>query len=110
ECFDLFDKDSDGKIKASELGDVLRSLGQILTQKEVSEMRAEVGGDLVGWEKFKDGARTLHFDKVLVSETSTSPSQQLIPRSNDVLKKHHEQDKISKRTTAGSLHLAHCCG
>ncbi|CAE8626296.1 unnamed protein product [Polarella glacialis] len=54
ECFDLFDKDSDGKIKASELGDVLRSLGQILTQKEVSDMRAEVGGDLVGCEKFKE--------------------------------------------------------
>ncbi|CAK9013451.1 unnamed protein product [Durusdinium trenchii] len=52
ECFDLFDKDSDGKIQAAELGEALRSLGLVLTQKEVSEMKDEVGGD-VSWEKFK---------------------------------------------------------
>ncbi|CAE7494259.1 unnamed protein product [Symbiodinium sp. CCMP2592] len=54
ECFDLYDKDSDGKIKATELGDVLRSLGLVLTQKEVQELKDEVGSDLVSWEKFKD--------------------------------------------------------
>lgn len=53
ECFDLFDKDSDGKIKAAELGEALRSLGLVLTQKELSDMKAEVGGDLISWEKFK---------------------------------------------------------
>ncbi|CAE7027265.1 calA [Symbiodinium natans] len=53
ECFDLYDKDSDGKIKAAELGDVLRSLGLVLTQKEVQELKEEVGSDLVTWEKFK---------------------------------------------------------
>eukprot|EP00933_Yihiella_yeosuensis_P065936 TRINITY_DN6995_c2_g4_i1.p1 TRINITY_DN6995_c2_g4~~TRINITY_DN6995_c2_g4_i1.p1 ORF type:complete len:141 (-),score=42.57 TRINITY_DN6995_c2_g4_i1:150-572(-) len=54
ECFDLFDKDGDGKIKSSELGDVLRSLGQVLTEKEVSELKSEAGGDLIGWDKFKE--------------------------------------------------------
>mmetsp|Transcript_36304 Transcript_36304/g.67530 ORF Transcript_36304/g.67530 Transcript_36304/m.67530 type:complete len:143 (-) Transcript_36304:61-489(-) len=53
ECFDLYDKDSDGKIKAAELGDALRSLGLVLTQKDVKELKEEVGGDLVTWEKFK---------------------------------------------------------
>ncbi|CAL1146452.1 unnamed protein product [Cladocopium goreaui] len=46
ECFDLFDK-------AAELGEALRSLGLVLTQKELSDMKAEVGGDLISWEKFK---------------------------------------------------------
>eukprot|EP00408_Alexandrium_pacificum_P018722 CAMPEP_0171194208 /NCGR_PEP_ID=MMETSP0790-20130122/20772_1 /TAXON_ID=2925 /ORGANISM="Alexandrium catenella, Strain OF101" /LENGTH=191 /DNA_ID=CAMNT_0011659401 /DNA_START=78 /DNA_END=650 /DNA_ORIENTATION=+ len=54
ECFDLFDTDSDGKIKASELGDALRSLGLVMTQKEVKELGKEVMGDALSWDKFKE--------------------------------------------------------
>eukprot|EP00931_Biecheleriopsis_adriatica_P081256 TRINITY_DN54577_c0_g1_i1.p1 TRINITY_DN54577_c0_g1~~TRINITY_DN54577_c0_g1_i1.p1 ORF type:complete len:163 (-),score=62.23 TRINITY_DN54577_c0_g1_i1:87-515(-) len=53
ECFDLFDKDHDGKIQTSELGEVLRSLGFVLTEKEIATMKAEAGDSLLSWEKFK---------------------------------------------------------
>ena len=39
-------------LKAAELGEALRSLGLVLTQKELMEMKLEVGSDLT-WEKFK---------------------------------------------------------
>lgn len=42
EAFALFDKDGDGNITGSELGVVLRSLGQNPTEAEVKEMAAEV--------------------------------------------------------------------
>mmetsp|Transcript_105796 Transcript_105796/g.298013 ORF Transcript_105796/g.298013 Transcript_105796/m.298013 type:complete len:136 (+) Transcript_105796:1-408(+) len=54
ECFDLFDRDADGKIEAKQLGEVLRSLGQILIEKDVVELRKEVVGDLVAFDKFKE--------------------------------------------------------
>mmetsp|Transcript_52438 Transcript_52438/g.113589 ORF Transcript_52438/g.113589 Transcript_52438/m.113589 type:complete len:143 (-) Transcript_52438:72-500(-) len=56
ECFDLFDKDKDGKIQDKELGESLRSLGQLLTQKEVTEMLKEAPGGLISWDKFKEFA------------------------------------------------------
>merc|ERR1712085_211428 len=43
-----------GKIKTSELGEVLRSLGQVLTEKEVGDLKKEVGGDLFSWDKLKE--------------------------------------------------------
>ncbi|KAL6043378.1 calmodulin-like 3 [Balamuthia mandrillaris] len=43
EAFSLFDKDSDGKIKASELGTVMRSLGTSPTNAEVKEILSEMG-------------------------------------------------------------------
>ena len=38
ECFTLFDKDNDGKISCSELGLVIRSLGQNPTEAEVDDI------------------------------------------------------------------------
>merc|ERR1719343_942810 len=54
ECFDLFDAKSEGKIQAKELGEALRSLGQILTNKEVQELENEVRLPTVSWDKFKE--------------------------------------------------------
>lgn len=54
ECFDLFDRDSDGRIEAAKLGEVLRSLGHIVTEKEVAELRRDAGGDFVSFDKFKE--------------------------------------------------------
>ena len=53
ELLGFFDRDGDGKIGADELGDCLRSLGLLLTQKEVADLRKEVIGDKVGWDQFK---------------------------------------------------------
>ena len=38
ECFRMFDKDGDGTIDASELGAVMRSLGQFPDEEEIEEM------------------------------------------------------------------------
>eukprot|EP00927_Polykrikos_kofoidii_P062516 TRINITY_DN57328_c0_g1_i1.p1 TRINITY_DN57328_c0_g1~~TRINITY_DN57328_c0_g1_i1.p1 ORF type:complete len:144 (-),score=27.69 TRINITY_DN57328_c0_g1_i1:100-531(-) len=54
ECFDMLDKNGVGQIKRSELGQALRSLGAVLTQKEVTECEREVAGDTLSWDKFKE--------------------------------------------------------
>ena len=45
EAFLLFDKDGGGSISGSELGAVMRSLGQNPSEEELSEMIAEVDED-----------------------------------------------------------------
>lgn len=45
EAFTLFDKDNDGTIDSSELGTVMRSLGQNPTELEIAEMIARVDVD-----------------------------------------------------------------
>lgn len=45
EAFSLFDKDGDGTINTSELGTVMRSLGQNPTEDEIQDMINEVDGD-----------------------------------------------------------------
>eukprot|EP00928_Gymnodinium_smaydae_P055515 TRINITY_DN39032_c0_g1_i1.p1 TRINITY_DN39032_c0_g1~~TRINITY_DN39032_c0_g1_i1.p1 ORF type:complete len:147 (+),score=54.85 TRINITY_DN39032_c0_g1_i1:72-512(+) len=57
ECFDIFDKDADGKISKAELGLALRSLGQTYTEAEVEALQAEAGGELVGFSTFQQMAR-----------------------------------------------------
>ena len=42
EAFSLFDKDGDGTITTKELGTVMRSLGQNLTEAELQDMINEV--------------------------------------------------------------------
>jgi hypothetical protein len=45
EAFNLFDRDGDGLISASELGSVLRSLGQTPTEAEIQALIAEADSD-----------------------------------------------------------------
>jgi len=56
ECFDLFDRDHDGKITKADLGSALRSLGQVLTQAEVDALQPSKT-DLVDWVKFLEMAK-----------------------------------------------------
>lgn len=54
EAFSLFDKDNNGKISASELGEVLQSLGQKPTQQELQDMIHEVDLDGNGTIDFQE--------------------------------------------------------
>jgi len=50
EAFSLFDKNSDGTISSTELGTVMRSLGQNPTENELQDMINEI--DVDGRAKF----------------------------------------------------------
>lgn len=55
EAFGLFDQNSDGHISASELAEVMQSLGQMPSEEEVREMLANADVDSNGtieWEEF----------------------------------------------------------
>ena len=56
EAFNVFDKDGDGRIAAKELGTVMRSLGQNLSEAEIQDMMNEVD---IG------GNGTIEFDEFL---------------------------------------------
>jgi len=49
-AFKMFDKDGDGTITTSELGTVMRSLGQNLTKQELEDMVNEVDVDGRIWK------------------------------------------------------------
>ena len=44
-CFDLFDKDNNGKIEPSELGKEIEKMGQKLSEVNLKEMIKEVDSD-----------------------------------------------------------------
>ncbi|XP_033733497.1 calmodulin-A-like isoform X1 [Pecten maximus] len=54
EAFTLFDKDGDGTITTSELGTVMRSLGQNPTENELQDMINEVDADGNGTIDFEE--------------------------------------------------------
>ena len=54
EAFALFDDDGDGAITSKELGTVMRSLGQDLTEEELKDMIREVDGDGSGTIEFPE--------------------------------------------------------
>merc|ERR1711924_45384 len=56
EAFAVFDKDNSGTIDASELAEVMKTLGESLTAEEIQEMikEADIDGDgQVSFEEFK---------------------------------------------------------
>ncbi|KAI8612208.1 calmodulin [Chytriomyces sp. MP71] len=48
EAFQLFDQDGDGQISTTEIGTVIRSLGQNISQKELQELIKEVDASKKG--------------------------------------------------------------
>ncbi|CAG2235457.1 CALM [Mytilus edulis] len=54
EAFGLFDKDNNGQITSSELGTVMRSLGQNPTNADITEMINEVDSDGSGTINFAE--------------------------------------------------------
>ena len=67
EAFGLFDRDSDGAISASELGDVMRSLGETPTNAEIEAIIRELD---------TDGSGTIDFPEFLTLMTKHSVKDQ----------------------------------
>lgn len=68
QAFRVFDKDNSGTISASEMRDVLKALGEDLTDKEINEIMSAADTD---------------GDKSIDCELSTSRSRVLDPRSRN---------------------------
>lgn len=57
ETFDTFDKDKDGSITTKELGSVIKSMGQNVTETEIQEMINEMdtnGDGIINFEEFSN--------------------------------------------------------
>ena len=54
EAFDLFDKDGDGRITATELGTVMKNLGQSPSEAELRDMVNEVDENSDGTIDFQE--------------------------------------------------------
>jgi len=54
ECFSLFDRDGDGTVDTSELGTVMKSLGQRMSDDELRDMISEVDVDGSGTVDFAE--------------------------------------------------------
>ena len=54
ECFSLFDGDGSGSVDTSELGEVMKSLGQKMTDEELEEMIRNVDADGSGTVDFAE--------------------------------------------------------
>merc|ERR1712139_371087 len=74
EAFALFDKDSDGSITTSELGTVMRSLGQNPTEAELEDMINEVDVDGNGTIDFPEFL-TLMARKMKDTDTEDEPKE-----------------------------------
>lgn len=82
--FKVFDKDGNGKICKSELGDVLRSLGDDLTDCELDEVMAKLGGD--------DGCINL---QQFISFHTDKPAGAAVSRSSSTgSRRTHQADEI----------------
>ena len=57
----MFDKDGDGTITTSELGTVMKNLGQNPSQAELKQMISEVDEDGKMFVVFTDGQTLLHY-------------------------------------------------
>ncbi|OQR69439.1 myosin-2 essential light chain-like [Tropilaelaps mercedesae] len=73
EAFNLFDSRGDGKINVSQLGDVLRALGQNPTEADVAKFSSQAGGSKDA-NKDKDVAR-ISFDEFLPVLAAISKSR-----------------------------------
>lgn len=65
DTFALFDKDHDGVVTAQELGNMVRSLGKVVTEAEIKQLIQQAGGGDVGL-KFDQ------FSKLMASKESQS--------------------------------------
>lgn len=54
ECFSLFDRDGDGTVDTAELGTVMKSLGQRMSEEELQQMISEVDVDGSGTVDFAE--------------------------------------------------------
>jgi len=54
ECFSLFDRDGDGTVDTAELGTVMKSLGQRMSEAELAQMISEVDVDGSGTVDFAE--------------------------------------------------------
>eukprot|EP00811_Abedinium_folium_P012899 NODE_21980_length_727_cov_7.838333.p1 GENE.NODE_21980_length_727_cov_7.838333~~NODE_21980_length_727_cov_7.838333.p1 ORF type:complete len:144 (+),score=67.48 NODE_21980_length_727_cov_7.838333:80-511(+) len=57
ECFDFYDRDGDGKVKKEEVPDILRSVGHMLTKKELTSVLSEVAGALATYDEVAEIAK-----------------------------------------------------
>ena len=77
--FNVFDQDGDGRISRSDLGDVLRSLGDQMSDDELDEVLVKVDGDGDGFidlGEFISFHTAVHARASSVSQTSGSGSDE----------------------------------
>lgn len=75
EAFNLFDSRGDGKINVSQLGDVLRALGQNPTEADVTKFSAPLAGAGKEGKDSKDKEARISFDEFLPVLAAISKSR-----------------------------------
>ncbi|OQV17182.1 putative Calmodulin-5/6/7/8 [Hypsibius exemplaris] len=98
EAFTLFDKDGDGMITSTELGTIIKAIGQVATEKQLKGMVKEVDVDGNGTIEFNE------FLKLMSKKNKNADPEQELHEAFKVFDRNNDGFISATKNSSRSLH------